>query len=60
MRGDANLYVEDFPPDLHRRAKAVAALQGRHLRLLIIAAVQREVELAEALAEVKRSEAGRV
>lgn len=34
------LSVRDFPAELHRRAKALAAREGRSLREVVIAAVE--------------------
>jgi len=36
--------IRDFPQDLHRKAKATAAMEGISLRELILKAVQTYVE----------------
>jgi len=39
LRGMAILNIKDFPDDLHRKAKAEAALMGISLKELIIRAI---------------------
>ena len=36
----ATVYLRDFPEDLHRQAKAAAALEGISLKALIIKAIE--------------------
>jgi hypothetical protein len=50
----ATMFVRDFPDDLHRRAKVVAASQGETLKALVERAIEAEVERAEAEIERKR------
>jgi hypothetical protein len=48
------MFVRDFPDDLHRRAKVVAASQRETLKALVERAIETEVERAEAEIERKR------
>jgi predicted HicB family RNase H-like nuclease len=38
----------DIPDDLHRRAKAAAAMRGESLKALVVRALEREVDRLEA------------
>ena len=38
------VYLRDFPEDLHRKAKAEAALEGISLKALIIKAIEEYLE----------------
>jgi len=46
----ATLYIRNVPEDIHREAKALAAMQGTNLTALVIRLLQAEIEKCPAKA----------